>query len=197
MFQDLSNLTTWISLGTFIITAVGGFFIVQTFTLQAKIMLDQQEQLKMQRKLSAIEHERYRVQFRPIFELVFVNNTDRAGGTTMHSVVHFKLKLAKNDSRNFNVEGFSTSSRLDRVSISLRASGLKLPFTNFYESEEYDLKFVLESNAALYSGEGAYLRFVLTYEDTLGNAYKHEHNIIVKGSKIQSFPEPVERVDTF
>lgn len=159
-------------------------------------MLDQQEQLKMQRKLSAIEHERYRVQFRPVFELIFVSNTDSNKGKMIQSVVHFKLKLAKNDSRNFNVEGFSTSSHLADTSISLRASGFKLPFTNFYEGEEYDLKFILESDAGLYSGEGAYLRFLITYEDTLGNAYKHEHNIIVKGPNIQSFDKPVERVDT-
>ncbi|NTE05128.1 MAG: hypothetical protein EOO20_03050 [Chryseobacterium sp.] len=66
MFQDLNNLSTWISLGTFMINAISDFFIVQAFMLQAKIMLDQQEQLSMQRKLSEIEHERYRVQFRPI-----------------------------------------------------------------------------------------------------------------------------------
>lgn len=150
------------------VTIITAVYLYKTFKSQIAVQ-------KMQQSLTEIENERYRIEHKPIFEIV-PSEIKEIGKKEQDSksLVSFKLKLIKNDAKDIEVSPRSGTANIDQISLGKNHIGITMPVSNIYTPDEFDLHFHVSTLSVLYDSEGGYFFFHLNFRDTLGNTYIQE-----------------------
>lgn len=148
-----------------VVTGATAFLLYKTFKSQIAVQ-------KSQQKITDIEGERFRVEYKPVFELVFQPIVNKPFDTYVRSYVHLKMTISNRDCKNFEVIEFTT---INAVSISKNHIGLTLPIDYMSAPDTYDLHFQIDTSLALFPNEGAPLIFYLQFDDIIGNRYRQEY----------------------
>jgi hypothetical protein len=164
-----------------IVTAITAVYLYRT--LKSQILVQ-----KMQQSLTDIENERYRVEYKPVFELVPVsvkeikNDEDRT-----ESNISFKLSLLKNDARDVEIVQNNGTVEMKRISLGQKGIGINMPVQFLSPPNEFNLHFHVSTTNVLYLSEGGYFFFYLNFSDTLGNRYQQLFTVIFQGTDFKFF----------
>lgn len=104
MPTDINTITAWCVIISTIISALTGFFIVQTFQLQAKVATEQS-------KLTKLEFERNMMEKRPLFFARSLPNTTTESGENV--IYKFEIELMRNDITTYNSKMTPSKDLLD------------------------------------------------------------------------------------
>ncbi|MEJ2905071.1 hypothetical protein WAE58_21680 [Pedobacter panaciterrae] len=171
MPTDINTITAWCVVISTIVTALTGFFIVQTFQLQAKASLEQS-------KITKLEIERSFMEKRPLFFAKIVDAQEAA--PKQWSTSSFELKLLRNDVYNFSFS-LEKSKSLEKIKHQIDH--------DLFDSEGIieetisviDVKIDrIQLKSLLDSGEKDNLfqiNLILEYQDTLGYEYSQKISI--------------------
>ncbi|MES2425852.1 MAG: hypothetical protein V4560_02725 [Bacteroidota bacterium] len=156
----------WVIAITTIFTAI---YLIRTF-------ISQKEVQSMQQEITDIEKERYRIEYKPQFDVNFkeINNQQLDGG--VRSALFFKLNVIKNEAKDVTLVGISQSAAVNSAGISKGSNGLNMPILNMQPNNEYDLKFSVFSGQVFFD-EGSNFSFILSFKDSIGNTYKQSFMI--------------------
>lgn len=168
MPTDINSIQAWCAIITALITLIASYFVVETFTLQAQVMLEQS-------KITKLEVERSIKEKRPLFkaERIIV-----PGETKMDTESYIiKFSLVRSDIYNFSSvithynknpeQSFTFSEMPDVYDGIIEGTIINL---------KYKLKATLRYLLTELSNEDGHLDFfvIFTYKDILGNKYRQE-----------------------
>jgi hypothetical protein len=181
MLLDINNFgpfeaTVWGTVSEWsvvILTAVTAFFLIRTFKSQKAVQEIQQTQTKM-------ANERYRIEFRPEFQLAPIDVNHREIAGTQHSVVKFKLKLTQNEAIDVDIIKGGGIGLIETITLAKNNYGHHLPLKVVHWNEEYDLFFTIKPNMTLFPTEGCYFFFSLNFKDAIGNPYSELFSVTFK-----------------
>ncbi len=178
------TVSDWVMVSVTILTAI---FLIRTFKSQKKVQI-------MQQSITDIENERYRIEYRPKFEIIPLKIESRKEGERVRSVIHFKLKLIENEAKNVEVIDKLGTYSIEKISISKNSIGQHMPISIIHSKSEYDLHFIGLTNTTLFEIEGGYFFFSLNFKDSIGNIYTQSFTISFKDTDVSCSPSNAERV---
>lgn len=169
------------------ITIITALLLYSTFKSQINVQKNQQ-------RITDIESERFRIEYKPILQLTVDTITNKTLETHTQSYIHISLKIIENDCKDLNILVQNNVSTVDNVSVSKNHTGLAFPIDYIYQPDNYDLHFTISSLTQLFPHEGATLWFFLEFDDVIGNSYRQEFIYIFQDSLKQTFVKNPERL---
>jgi hypothetical protein len=170
MPTDINTITAWCVVISTIITALTGFFIVQTFQLQAKVAMEQS-------KITKLEVERSLLYKRPLF---LAKRVEPHPYWIKGDLIAYllEIELLRGDIFGYNVD--FTPNEENENSLIQYGNFPRIIAGGLIEGSKLDLEYYIKKedfvNAETKSKTGSLLSFSInfTFKDILGNDYKQE-----------------------
>lgn len=184
MPTDINTISAWTFLISTLVTALTGFFIVQTFQLQAKVAAEQS-------KITKLEVEKAIMEKRPLF---FAEMVENEIGRTDYNFEYgkYELKLIRNDIYSLKInpkfsEEFSNLNPILLHELGEFPNGMiENTIMHFYYKVDKTILMEYE-NITREEHRELSLTFELEYRDAIGNEYIQE---IVTGHGYLPYNKP-------
>lgn len=168
MPTDINTISAWAFLISTLVSALTGFFIVQTFQLQAKVA-------HQQSKITALEIERRIMEKRPLFFAERVEN-DIGKHESAKDYGKYELKLLRNDVYDFRLT-HKFSDDLEKLEVKIEDNVWTFPdgmiedtIIHFYYTVERSKLTAYETSTSV-EDQDLKVTIYLEYKDALDNEY--------------------------
>ncbi|WP_285055147.1 hypothetical protein [Pedobacter ginsengisoli] len=173
---DIDSIQSWTAIISTIVACLTGFFIVQTFKLQAKTMVDQSIALEKQSKLIALQMDSIYKEKYPVFRAMQTQRVDNG-----YIVFSLECELIKGDVHSYhsniigNNEAFIELFEFEKYTSQI--------IRGFVEGTKIIIKYRGHQDAIkefLKVGKDSDLRFSVNfyYSDIVGTFYQQEIGVI-------------------
>jgi hypothetical protein len=188
MPSDVNTIQAWCAIISTMITLIASYFVVQTFTLQAKVMLEQS-------KITKLEVEKAIKEKNPMFSVHFEDLTpsrylDQIASRDQHFINTASFKLERNDIYDLNIR-VSFENNFLRENFSL---GFPKSFEGgMIEGSQFDIVYTYPMGQEATINEAGGIRdrrfsVFLSYSDIIGTRYMQRVLLTVSKAPLASPP---------